>query len=490
MECITHGLNTGNFFYKRLTLIFFICASSFVSCLPQVAEAQSPKRTNVILILADDLGYGDISAHGQKNWQTPNIDRIGKEGAKLTHFYTPMPYCAPTRATLLTGRYPARHGLTTNPFPDGGVRTKFQTFRGSDSLGLDPKELLLSEILKSQGYATKAIGKWHLGHRPQFLPTRHGFDEYFGIPYSNDMKPVRLLRNEQTEEYPVVQATLTKRYTKEAVDFIDANKSKPFFLYLPHAMPHKPLATSEEFYTPNTKADLYADVMREMDWSIGQILEKLEKENLEENTIVIFTSDNGPWFGGSTGGLRGMKATNWEGGIRVPFLIRWKGAIGPAHTSSEPAGTIDVVPTLLKLLNINLPERIVFDGKDIASLFKSNAKSPHEALYSFFDKRLQTVRSGKWKLHLHNADRIPPLPSDSNWVDPVWPDGVTIIAQNDQPKAHLFPGIKTGVPAGELLLFDLEKDPCEQVDVATANPEVVKRLQALALTFEKNVSRK
>ena len=271
----------------------------------------SGKKPNIILILADDLGYGDLSSYGQANWQTPNIDRIGTKGARLTHFYTPVPYCAPTRASLLTGRYPQRHGLTTNPFPDGGVRTNFQTFRGNDSLGLNPKELLLSELLKEQGYATKAIGKWHLGHRPQFLPTRHGFDEYFGILYSNDMKPVKLLRNEQTAEYPVVQGALTKRYTQEAVDFIGKNKDKPFFLYLPHAMPHKPLAASEEFYTPNTPKDLYADVMRELDWSIGQLLDKVKAEGLDENTIIIFTSDNGPWFGGSSGCLRGMKATSW-----------------------------------------------------------------------------------------------------------------------------------------------------------------------------------
>jgi uncharacterized sulfatase len=439
------------------------------------------KKPNVILILADDLGYGDLSSYGQTNWQTPNIDRIGTEGVKLTHFYTPMPYCAPTRASLLTGRYPQRHGLTTNPFPDGGVRTNFQTFRGNDSLGLNPKELLLSELLKEQGYATKAIGKWHLGHRPEFLPTRHGFDDYFGIPYSNDMKPVKLLRGEQTAEYPVIQANLTKRYTEEALDFIGKNKDNPFFLYLPHAMPHKPLAASEEFYTPLTPKDLYTDVMRELDWSIGQILDKVKAEGLDENTIVIFTSDNGPWFGGSSGGLRGMKATSWEGGIRVPFLLRWKGTIPAGQTSKEPAGTIDVFPTLASLLKINLPKELVLDGKDITPLFiNQKSKSPHEALFSFYANNLNTVRSGKWKLHLRSPERNPPLPSDSNWVDPVWPDGVTIIAQNNQPKANQFPGIKTGDTWSEPALFDLEKDPSEQHNVAPDYPEVVKRLKALA----------
>lgn len=461
-----------SFYFLLLAFGFWLSAS----------YAQKP---NVILILADDLGYGDLSAYGQTQWQTPNIDRIGKEGARLTDFYTPMPYCAPTRASLLTGRYPIHHGLTTNPFPDGGVRTNFQTFRGNDSLGLDPKELLLSELLKEKGYATKAIGKWHLGHRPQFLPTRHGFDEYFGIPYSNDMKPVKLLRNEATAEYPVLQATLTKRYTQEAVDFIGKNKSKPFFLYLPHAMPHKPLAASEEFYTPQTTKDLYADVMRELDWSIGQILDKVKAEGLDENTVIIFTSDNGPWFGGSSGGLRGMKATTWEGGMRVPFLVRWKGRIPAGVVNKEPSGTIDVFPTLTKWLDIALPKGVALDGKDISSLIvNANAKSPHEALFGFYANNLNTVRSGKWKLHLRSPERNPPLPSDSNWVDPVWPDGVTIIAQNNQPKANQFPGLKTGDVWTEDALFDLEADPGEQHNVAKQNPEVLKRLKNLAANFK------
>jgi uncharacterized sulfatase len=370
--------------------------------------------------------------------------------------------------------------LTINPFPTNGGRTNFQTFRGSDSLGLDSEELLFSELVKKEGYVTKIIGKWHLGHRPQFLPTRHGFDEYYGIPYSNDMRPVILLENEKTVEYPVVQATLTKRYTESAVDFIEKNKRKPFFLYLPHAMPHKPVTASEEFYSRETKHDLYADAMRELDWSVGKLLEKLKAEKLEENTIIIFTSDNGPWFGGSSGDLRGMKALNWEGGIRVPFLIRWNGHIPAGHISKEPSGIIDVFPTLAKLLKINIPQNVKIDGKDIYPLLSSKAKSPHEALFSFYKDKLQTVRSGKWKLHILSPERSPALPSDSTWVDPVWPDGVTIIAQNEQPKANQYPGIKTGVPAADLLLFDLENDPSEQKNVASANPDIVKRLRAMA----------
>ncbi|MBY0426671.1 MAG: sulfatase [Cytophagales bacterium] len=459
-----------------------IIIQGFLFLIISMAHGQNvSKKTNIILILADDLGYGDLSSYGQERWKTPRLDQLAAEGAKLTHAYTPMPYCAPTRASLLTGRYPQRHKLVKNPFPETN-RTSFQTFRGSDSLGLNPSELLLSEVLKSQGYATKIIGKWHLGHRPQYLPTRHGFDEYYGIPYSNDMRPVKLLENEKTVEYPVVQATLTKRYTESALAFIDKNKDKPFFLYLPHAMPHKPLAVSEEFYTPETKGDLYGDAMRELDWSVGQILDKLKAENLDENTIIIFTSDNGPWFGGSSGGLRGMKAENWEGGIRVPLLVRWKGTIPPGQVNAEPTGIIDIFPTLTKALNIPLPKDLVLDGKDILPLLKSSTgKIQPRELYSFFDTKLKTVRSGKWKLHVLSPERIPPLPSDSTWVDPVWPDGVTILAQNEQPKANQHPGIKTGVTATDLMLFDLENDPSEQINVADKYPEVVKRLKEAAL---------
>ncbi|MBC7387815.1 MAG: sulfatase [Opitutaceae bacterium] len=446
----------------------------------QGKSSVSSRKPNVILILADDLGYGDLSSYGQKNWQTPNIDKIGTDGARLTRFYTPMPYCAPTRASLLTGKYPKNHGLIINPFPDGGVKTSFQTFRGNDSIGVDQKEFLLSELLKEQGYKTKAIGKWHLGHRPQFMPDKQGFDEYFGIPYSNDMKPVKLVRNEKTVEYPVIQATLTKRYTEEALDFIDKNKEQPFFLYLPHAMPHKPLAASEEFYTPQTKNDLYADVMRELDWSIGQILNKIRSVGLEENTIVIFTSDNGPWFGGSTGGLRGMKATSWEGGIRVPFLVSWKGKIQPGQVITEIAGTIDVFPTIANLLKIPIHKTLKIDGKDLTPMLIDRAKSPHDALYTYFADNLQTVISGKWKLHVRSPERNPPLPSDSNWVDPVWPDGVTIIAQNNQPKANQFPGINTGDAWNDSFLIDLETDPSEQKNIAAQYPEVVKKLKDLA----------
>lgn len=440
--------------------------------------AQSQRKPNIILILADDLGYGDLSSYGQKQWQTPNIDRLAREGAKLTNFYTPTPYCAPTRASLLTGLYPIRHGLTSNPNPEK-VNNSFQTYRGGDDLGIGSDQLLLSEVLSQAGYATKIVGKWHLGHKPEYYPRRHGFDEYYGIPYSNDMRPVVLMNNDSIIEYPVVQASLTQRYTQQALAFIENHKDQPFFLYLPHAMPHKPLVASERFYTPATKDDLYGDAMRELDWSIGQVLDRLSSLNLDKNTIVVFLSDNGPWFGGSSGDLRGMKSQNWEGGIRVPFLIRWPQRIPAAHVTGEIAGVIDVFPTLLSLAGLPLPAKQTLDGIDISSVLTSNAPSPHDALFSFYNASLQTVRKGKWKLHI-NAPESSTLPNTADWIDPRSPDGVTILAPFEQPRATQFPGINTGDASLPGLLFDLEADPTEQHSVADKHPEVVKSLTLIA----------
>ncbi len=458
-----------------ITLLFCLLFQQFETA------AQAQRKPNIILILADDLGYGDLSCYGQKKWQTPNIDRLATDGTKLTHFYTPTPYCAPTRASLLTGLYPVRHGLTSNPNPEK-VNNSFQTYRGGDEIGISDDQLLLSEVLSKAGYKTKMVGKWHLGHKPRYYATRHGFDEYYGIPYSNDMRPVVLMKNDSVIEYPVVQASLTQRYTQQAIQFIERNKDQAFFLYLPHAMPHKPLVASEKFYTADTKGDLYADAMRELDWSIGQVLQKLTELKLGNNTIVIFLSDNGPWFGGSSGNLRGMKSQNWEGGIRVPFLIQWPGKILPGYVSNEPTGVIDVFPTLIRLAGLELPSKPVLDGMDIAPVLISKAHSPHDALFSFYNNTLQTVRSGKWKLHI-NAPESSTLPHTADWIDPRLPDGVTILAPFEQPKATEFPGVKTGVASAPGLLFDLERDPAEQHNVAAKYPDIVKSLTLKASQY-------
>jgi len=430
------------------------------------------KKPNFVLIFADDLGYGDISGFGLKKspFETPNLERMAAEGAKLTSFYVPTPYCAPSRGTILTGRYPFRHGVVFNPAPDGGI----------NEVGLPHSEITIAEALKTAGYASTCIGKWHLGHTFKYLPRRQGFDEYFGILYSNDMRPVQLVENEKVVEYPVVQATLTKRYTERALDFIERNsrRNRPFFLYLAHAMPHKPLAASEDFYTPDTPDDLYADVIRELDWSVGQVLDKIKQLGLDDNTLVIFTSDNGPWYGGSTGGLRGMKSKTWDGGLRVPMIARWPGRIPAGLVNDSPAATIDVLPTLLKAAGLAIPKDRIIDGKDIRPLLTSTgAESPHEAIFGMTGVHLAMVRSGKWKLHVRSPGGIPNRGDD--WVDPRGPDGVTILAPHEQARPSAYPGVIGGDKPKNMMLFDLEADPAEQRDLSKKLPDVVEQLKAL-----------
>ncbi|MCX8035441.1 MAG: sulfatase [Candidatus Sumerlaeia bacterium] len=435
------------------------------------ASGGAKRRPNFIIILADDLGYGDIAGFGTKPlpYATPRLQRMADEGARLTDFSVPMPFCAPTRASLLTGRYPFHHTVVGNPTPDAGI----------NDAGLPPNEVTIAEALKTAGYATCCIGKWHLGHTPPFLPRTQGFDEYFGILYSNDMRPVQLVENETVVEYPVVQATLTRRYTDRALDFLERNRNRPFFLYLPHAMPHKPLAASEDFYTPETPDDLYADVIRELDFSVGRILDTLKKLGLDENTMVIFTSDNGPWYGGSTGGLRGMKGRSWEGGYRVPLIARWPGRIPAGVVNNQMAGIIDIMPTVLAAAGIEPPKERPLDGKDIMPLLRSaDAPSPHEALFGMTGANVATVRSGKWKLHVRAPAAEPKRPPEK-WTDPRGPDGVTILAPYEQYTPAAYPGVAGGDVPKPLMLFDLEADPAEQHDVAAQHPEVVARLKAI-----------
>ena len=455
-------------------------AGAAASLISMNAQAQRPP--NFIVIFADDLGYGDLACYGSKTNQTPNLDRMAKEGVRFTDFYVPMPFCAPSRASLLTGRYPFRH-VTRNPAPDSGI----------NDVGLPPAEITIAETLKPLGYSTICIGKWHLGHKPELMPRKQGFDEYYGILYSNDMRPVQVVHNESVAQYPVVQSNLTQDYTKHATDFIERNREKPFFLYLPHAMPHKPLAASEEFYTPKTTDNLYADVIRELDWSVGRILAKVKELGLDENTLVLFASDNGPWFGGSTGGLRGMKGATWDGGIRVPLIARWPGRIPPGRECKEVCASIDIFPTLSKLAGAKLPSNLTIDGRDIFPLMSSaSARSPHEAIFAMSGDELRIVRSGKWKLHVRT-----PAPgfkemdkaAAAQWIDPRGPDGITLIAQYEQARPDQYPGVLTGDAAKPLMLFDLEADPSEQHDVADKHPDVVQRLKAMFDKMDREVPR-
>ncbi|MBC7817742.1 MAG: sulfatase-like hydrolase/transferase, partial [Planctomycetaceae bacterium] len=348
-----------------------------------------------------------------------------------------------------------------------------------DAVALAASEITLAQHLKQAGYATSLVGKWHLGHKPESLPTRRGFDEYLGIPYSNDMRPVQLFDGEKVIEYPLVQATLTRRYTERALSFIERTRSQPFFLYFAQAMPHKPLAVSEKFYR-KSGAGLYGDVLAELDDSVGQVLAKLKELKLDEQTLVIFTSDNGPWYGGSSGGLRGMKGTSYEGGYRVPCIARWPGRIPKGHVSQQPAVMMDLFATVLKAANVEPPQDRIIDGRDILPLFTSEAPSPHEFVLGHQGDKIATIRDARWKLHVLAAnDRKDKLEADGRWLDPRGPDGVTILAPYEQHQPSDYPGLRTGDAAKPMQLFDLQADPGEQRDVAAQHPEVVARLKRL-----------
>ena len=430
----------------------------------QAASVKPRRPCNVVILYADDLGWGDLGCYGHEKFKTPHIDQLAREGARLTNFYSPCPYCAPSRAGLLTGRYPFRCGMIGNPAPDAGI----------NDLGLPPKEITLAEVLKDAGYATACIGKWHLGHKPQFYPTRQGFDSYLGILYSNDMRPVELFQNDKKIEFPIDQRTLTRRYTDAALAFIDQHRDRPFFLYFPHAMPHKPLAASDRF-NKQSGAGLYGDVLAELDDSVGQVVARLAEHGLAENTLVIFASDNGPWYGGSSGGLRGMKGQAWEGGIRVPLIARLPGVIPAGHVSHEPAIVMDLFPTILALTGAEPPKDRQLDGKDIGPLLtKGDAKSPHESLVSTNGRVPLSIRVGNWKLHPKGTPAADKRPAD--WVDPRAPDGTTILAQEEQYSPRDFPGLTSGDESRGPALFDLASDPGEQKNVAEQHPEVVERL--------------
>ncbi|HVV01059.1 MAG TPA: sulfatase [Verrucomicrobiae bacterium] len=462
---------------KRLRRLWFAGVLGFTLLWSAITHA----RPNIVIILADDMGYGDAGCYGQKKYKTPNIDRMAAEGARLTDFYSVCPYCAPSRATLLTGRYPFRTGLVRNPAPDGGPE--------ADQIGLSLKEITLGDLFHRAGFHTYCIGKWHLGHHPQYYPTRRGFDDYFGILYSDDMRPVRVMDGETVAEYPVILANLTKEYTARALGFIEKNRSHPFFLYFAHALPHKPLAASEDFYK-KSGAGLYGDAMMELDRSVGEVLDKLKELNLATNTLVLFASDNGPWYGGSTGGLRGMKGDTWEGGIREPLIAWWPGRIPPGRVSHEPAIMMDLFTTSLDAAGVPLPSDRVIDGKDIMGLLAGSAKSPHDALFSMHDSRLFSIRSGKWKLHVILPRKPRVMPPDDQWVDPRAPDGVTILAPYEQARPSQYPGVRTGdYPKGKMALFDLETDPAEQHDVAAEHPDIVQRLRAMYDTVNAQVPR-
>lgn len=460
------------------SLLLFL-ATLFFTSLPSTAA----ERPNIVLFLVDDMGYSDIGSFGAQQYDTPHLDRLAKEGVKLTSFYVAQAVCSASRAALMTGSYANRVGM------QGALN---HTSRS----GLHPAEYLLSELLKDHGYQNGIYGKWHLGTTPLFHPLKHGFDDYLGIPYSNDnskyhpslaheMPPLPLYDGEKVVELDPDQRLFTKRFTERAVSFIEKHQKESFFVYLPHVMPHVPIFASDAFERMS-RGGLWGDVMEELDWSMGQILTTLERLKLDDNTLILFFSDNGPFLSygdhaGHAEPLREGKLTSYEGGVRVPFLARWPGKIQPGGVSAEPVMAIDLLPTIAHLLDAPLPADRVIDGKNIWPILagQANAKSPHEALFFWAGSELQAVRSGQWKLHFpHPYITVDGEPGKggkpANWENmkpnPITQSGIAGIASRHGYR----------VEQQELALYDLQADPGESRNLAAAQPEVVARLQALA----------
>jgi len=417
------------------------------------SDPEPEEPPNIVVLFADDLGYGDVGPFGHPTIDTPNLNRMAREGMRFTQFYAAAPVCTPSRAGLLTGRLPVRSGMASSE-----RRVLFPDSPG----GLPDAEITIAEALKADGYATAAIGKWHLGHLPEHLPTEHGFDRYFGVPYSNDMSarqnewegangfpPIPLVRNKTIVEQPADQSTLTRRYTEEALSFIEAHEEQPFFLYLPYTFPHVPLYASEQFEGTSARG-LYGDVVEAIDWSVGQILRTLRERDLAETTLVVFTSDNGPWLimdeeGGTSGLLRGGKGSTWEGGMRVPTLAWWPGMIEAGTVTDAVGSTMDLFPTALELSGGEVPPDRVIDGESLVPVFRDPTVEGRDPVFFYRGDQVFAVRKGPWKAHF-----------------------TTQSGYADDRTAHDPP-----------LLYHLEHDPREQFNEAEAHPEVIEEIRAL-----------
>ncbi|MCE9566700.1 MAG: sulfatase [Planctomycetes bacterium] len=455
--------------------------------LPSAHAADLPKTPNIVLILADDMGYGDAGCYGAKDIRTPNIDRIAKEGTRFTSFYVAQPVCTASRAAIMSGCYPNRIGMAG-------------ALNHTSTIGIHPDELLLPELCKAKGYATAHYGKWHLGTRPVFFPTRNGFDEWVGLSYSNDNGPLHptvkgipalpLYANDKVIATDPDQSQFTKLFTDKAVGFIKANNTKPFFLYVPHVMPHVPIFASEPFKGKSGRG-VYGDVIEELDWSVGEILKALKDNELEKDTIVLFFSDNGPFLSygshaGSAGPFREGKLTAFEGGVRVPFLARWPGKIPAGRVSDELITGLDLLPTLAKFIGSELPKTKI-DGVDLSRLILGEKDATGRQSFAYFSgSELHAVRSGKWKLH---------VPHEYLTVNgPPGKDGKPANHEKMKPDAIEESGIR-GIASRHgykvekiaLSLFDLTTDPGESKNVAADHPDIVKQLTTLADEFRRDL---
>ena len=405
-------------------------------CHPAEQSENKADKPNIVFIYADDLGYGDLTCFGATQIKTPNLDKIAENGIKFTSFYSVSPVCSPSRAGLMTGRYPVRMGIHHVFFPESWN-------------GLPVEEVTMADKLKEAGYATGIVGKWHLGHHRQFLPLQRGFDEYFGIPYSNDMEAVVYLRGNEVVNDEVDQSQMVKTYTTEALDFIERHKNEPFFLYFPHNMPHVPVYASENF-NGVSEYGLYGDVVEEIDWSTGEIIKKLQELEIEDNTIVVFSSDNGPWLkmcemGGKAGILREGKGTTFEGGMRVPTVMQWRDKVKKGQVIDDMATMMDWFPTFMSILGEDMPVDRPIDGKDISPLiFGIGPREGEDFAYWSYGK-LMAFRSGDWKIKL---------------------------PRGEIKGRYTYPG----EPAHDTLLFNLKDDPGEKNNLAKDYPEKVNEL--------------
>lgn len=446
-----------------LKLVLFSLAFVFIVNYCKAIEAShEPKPPNFIVIFADDMGYGDVGVYGHPSIKTPMLDEMANTGQKWTNFYVAASVCTPSRAGLLTGRLPIRTGMCSDK-----RRVLFPDSNG----GLPQNESTIATLLKTAGYATACIGKWHLGHLPEYSPNMHGFDYYFGIPYSNDMDgqfdgiPYRegcrnpdlvrfnvpLLRNSEIVERPADQTTITRRYTEEAISFIEQNQEAPFFIYLAHSMPHVPLYRSEEFEN-SSLAGIYGDVIEELDWSVGEILESLKRNNLDGNTLVVFTSDNGPWLifddhGGSAGLLSGGKGGTYEGGMREPAIFWGPGLIEP-EVVMDLGTTLDLLPTFCAMADVALPGDRTYDGYDLSPALTGSGTSPRDVVYYYRGTQVFAIRKGKFKAHYITQGEY----------------GGPERTVHDPP-----------------LLYNLYVDPSEKRNVADKHPEVLSEIQDILL---------
>jgi arylsulfatase A len=444
------------------------------------SENESSSKPNFIIIFIDDLGYGDVGIFGHPTIKTPNLDNMAYEGQKWTSFYVAAPVCTPSRAGLLTGRLPIRSGMCSDK---RGV-----LFPNSNG-GLPQSEITIAKILKEEGYRTAAVGKWHLGHKSPHLPTDHGFDSYYGIPYSNDMDRIGdlngrswidaqivwaeqenyqaynipLMRDDQIIERPADQRTITKRYTEEAVAKIKRLKDEPFFIYLAHSLPHIPLFRSEKF-NEKSVAGIYGDVIEEIDWSVGQILKTLKEEEIDENTLVVFTSDNGPWHifkthGGTAGLLRGAKGGTFEGGMRVPTVFRWPGKLKKGVVM-DMATTMDLLPTFCKLSGAKLPDNRAYDGYDISPLLFGTGKSERNVVFYYRGEQVFAIRKGNYKAHFLTQSEF------------------------KSQTAHLITDPPTEINDARTvenppLLYNVNIDPSEKFNIAENHPDIIAEIIVL-----------